>query len=151
MGNLAILVLAAGQARRMGRAKQLLPFQGKPLFLHSLDKAGHLGAGYLHLVLGAHRAEIAPLVPAEIAWSENPDWETGMSSSIRCGIEAIERDYPQADAVLILLADQPFIRIDQLQEMVRQFDELQPPILVAAYADRIGVPALFERSLFPIL
>lgn len=151
MENLAILVLAAGQASRMGRAKQLLPFQGQPLLLHSIQQTAPLHTGYLHVVLGAHCAAIVPLLPEGLPWSENPDWATGMSSSIRCGIEAIERDFPQADAVLILLADQPFIRSAQLQEMIDLFYAQSPPILVAAYAERIGVPALFERALFPVL
>lgn len=75
---------------------------------------------------------------------ENPEWQSGMSSSIRAGINEVLGD----DAVLIMLCDQPFVTADVLDNLIDTYHKTSMPIVASDYGDRRGVPALFSRELF---
>ncbi|MCG8618590.1 MAG: NTP transferase domain-containing protein, partial [Desulfobacterales bacterium] len=94
-GRFAGLILAAGKASRMGRLKQLLPYQGKPILSHTLDHAATSGVSPLILVLGCGQDRILralPEPPADVIL--NSAWEWGMASSIAAGIGHLERISP---------------------------------------------------------
>jgi molybdenum cofactor cytidylyltransferase len=99
------VVLAAGAATRFGSPKQLAPLDGRPLLQHALDATLAVPAiDRTVLVLGAHaervRAGVA-LGAAEIVVC--PDWERGLSASLRCGLRALAG----AERVVVALGDQP--------------------------------------------
>jgi CTP:molybdopterin cytidylyltransferase MocA len=98
------LVLAAGEARRFGAAKQLALLDERPLIEHALAALAALDR--VVVVLGARAAEIraaADLGRAEVVVCS--DWAEGLSASLRCGLDALAG----AGQVVVLLADQPFI------------------------------------------
>jgi molybdenum cofactor cytidylyltransferase len=103
------------------------------------------------VVLGANSAIIKEqLVPFgdSISTVYNPDWQEGMGTSIRIGIEILEK---KSDAVIILLSDQPFISKVLLQKMVQVFAKNKKPIVSCVYDEQLGVPMLFDKSIFPSL
>jgi molybdenum cofactor cytidylyltransferase len=75
----------------------------------------------------------------------NREWSVGISSSIRCGIEALAVD---CDAVLVMTIDQPFIDNDDLTRLSEAWRTHPEYIAVAAYADTIGIPVIFPRRFF---
>jgi molybdenum cofactor cytidylyltransferase len=75
----------------------------------------------------------------------NPDWQQGMGSSIRVGVENLAE---KSDLILILLSDQPFISKVLLQKMLRTFANSQNPIVSCYYNQELGVPMLFDKTVF---
>ena len=149
-GSVALLLLAAGASTRMGRPKQLLPYHGRTLLRHAAETAVATGYGPIVLVTGAvHEALVAEIAGLPIQASHNPDWATGMASSIRAGLTAVVGARPAA--VLIMLCDQPLTTPELLRQLVSQQQQCQAPIVAAAYGDTVGVPAVFDKALIPQL
>ena len=152
MKNVALIILAAGSASRMGKPKQLLNYQGNSLIFHAVKVALNSICKPVVVVLGAYAEEIKLQIdklPIQII--ENPFWETGMASSIRAGITVVNESNPELDAVIIALADQPLIRTAVFNQLVQSYQETENIIIASAYADVVGVPALFDCVLFPEL
>ena len=104
------LVLAAGASSRFGSNKLLAPLEGRPLLQHALDAVAAAGLADVVVVLG----DEAPAIEAAIAWrgerravNERPG--DGLSSSLRVGLDAAV-EVAGADAVLVVLGDQPRLR-----------------------------------------
>ncbi len=137
----------------MGRPKQLLPYRGTTLLRHAVNTAMASRCGRVIVVVGseeeAMRRELAGL-PVEIA--SNPDWPTGMGSSIRAGLALIPAPTPIAapcpSGVLIMLCDQPGITADLLDKLMNKHASEATPVVACSYAGVAGVPALFDTSLF---
>lgn len=156
--QLGIVILAAGEASRMGQPKQLLKLNKQTLLDICLAKATRLNAGTIVTVLGAHLAQTQPVVEAfgnnhseNTCWVENPKWATGMGSSIRTGVRKILEVNPFVSAILILLADQPLISLKQLKEFISFFDHTPKAIAASSYHNTFGVPAIFGLSVFEAL
>ena len=149
-GSVALLLLAAGASMRMGRPKQLLAYHGRTLLRHAAETAVGTGCAPIVLVTGAlHEALVAEVADLPIQVVHNPDWETGMASSIRAGLAAVAAAKPAA--VLIMLSDQPLVTPELLRQLVAQQLQTQAPIVAAAYGDTLGVPAVFGQALLPEL
>jgi len=129
----------------MGQPKQLLRFDGQSLLRRTTAAALTAGCDPVVVVLGALgnplRDELSGL-PAIVL--DNPDWEQGPGTSIRCGMTAIGT----ADAVTFLVCDQPFVDAEHLKRLIHAWRESGLPMAASAYADAIGVPALFDASCF---
>ncbi|MEM7556100.1 MAG: nucleotidyltransferase family protein [Cyanobacteria bacterium P01_A01_bin.84] len=150
--NIGLIILAAGSASRMGKPKQLLTYQGNSLISHIVKVGINSICEPVIVVLGAYAEQIKSQIdklPIQII--ENLDWETGMSSSIRAGVNAINHSHPQLDAVIIALADQPLISETAFNQLVQTYQTTENTIIASAYGDVIGVPALFHRTFFPEL
>lgn len=145
-------MLAAGSASRMGKLKQLLPYDGRTFVAHAIQQAVGAGFGPIVVVVGAEadavRAAIAAQ-PVEIA--QNESWRQGMGSSVAAGVQQLQEITPHAAAVAILLADQPLVTAEHLREMRTRLYTAEAPIVAAEYNDTLGVPALFRRELFGTL
>jgi molybdenum cofactor cytidylyltransferase len=149
-GPVALLLLAAGASSRMGRPKQLLPWQGRTLLRHAAETAVASGCAPVVLVTGAlHEELLAEVAGLPIQAVRNALWETGMASSIQAGLAAVAPAQPRA--VLIMLTDQPLVTPELLRQLVARQRQTQAPIVAAAYGDTLGVPAVFTRTLLPEL
>ena len=149
-GTVALLLLAAGASTRMGQPKQLLPYRGRTLLRHAADTAVATGCAPVVLVTGAlYNALAAEVADLPIQVVHNPDWQTGMASSIRAGLAAAISSQPTA--YLIMLSDQPLVAPELLLQMIAQQQQTQAPAVAAAYGDILGVPAVFNRSMLPAL
>jgi molybdenum cofactor cytidylyltransferase len=142
-GPAAGLVLAAGRSRRLGEAKQLLPYRGRTLLDATLDMARACGFSELLVALGGS----APQVRARVDLSgctviDNPDFSTGCGSSIRAGISHVT-----ASSLVLLLGDQPGVSPDS----VRRVTEVPTPIGICSYSDGLGHPFLFRQPLYSSL
>lgn len=144
-----IIILAAGASTRMGQAKQLLRIGGESLIQRAVKIA--LGTTFrpVVVVLGANREQVEPeLSGLEVLNVFNPDWPTGMGSSIATGLAFLLQQKPSAQQVLILVGDQPLLKLDTLAALVELQSQTHAPLVVSRYTNTLGVPALFSSALF---
>jgi len=138
-------VLAAGESRRFGQPKLMLPYRGVPLLRRAVDAAAEGGCSDVVVVVGAE-VTYAPLLTGTGARVVvNPSYKEGMSSSIRSGVEALP---PECTAAVILLADQPRIDGGIIHTLLETYATSGKRIVAARYGDVRGAPVLFDRALF---
>ncbi len=146
-----IIVLAAGEARRMGQPKQVMQFQGESLVQRAVQTAQSVSEKVV-VVTGAHHTLVEKDVAhLDVMTAHNSDWLTGMGSSIKVGVQKALSFSLIPDAVIIMLCDQPFVSQSLLQQLVAVHQETDRKIVASAYRNTVGVPALFSQSLFPEL
>jgi molybdenum cofactor cytidylyltransferase len=149
VGELHVIVLAAGASTRFGSPKQLVRLNGRPLLHLAVSRAVEVAGQAVTVVLGANAVDLAPLLrhtPASVVI--NRDWAEGMGSSVRTGVARVPAT---ADAVMLMLADQPAVTAEDLKRLIGTWRR-QPQCIVAAhYAGTAGVPAIFPREDFPAL
>lgn len=149
--HVAAIVLAAGMSRRMVNAapKQLLRLAAKTLLEHTLANVRGSNVDQVVLVLGAAADEIRAQVPtSELTVVVNADYAQGMGTSLRCGVAAL---FPETQAVLVVLADQPFVGSATLNQLIADYLQSRPQVLIPTYRGFRGNPVLLDRSLFPEL
>lgn len=147
--SIQVLVLAAGAATRFGSAKQLAPVNGVPMLRLALNRALSLAGAQVSVVLGAHAAEVAPVLGRlAVDVVVNRQWEEGMSSSIRAGIASVPGSVGGA---LLMLADQVGVGEGDLQRLCDTWRRNPNAIVAAQYGGGHGVPVLFPRSQFGLL
>ncbi|WP_147417657.1 nucleotidyltransferase family protein [Sphingomonas cavernae] len=147
-GNIAAILLAAGQSRRFGADDKLLAeLDGEPLGLHVARRMVELAAGRLIAVCSSAEGPLAhELGAAGFEIVSNPYPERGLSHSLAKGIKLAAEG--GAEAALVCLADMPFVSIGHLRALLAQFDPENTPVVAS---DRDGTampPALFARSVF---
>ncbi|MEQ1588226.1 MAG: nucleotidyltransferase family protein, partial [Cyclobacteriaceae bacterium] len=108
--GISILVLAAGSSSRLGQSKQLFLVEGKTLLEKSALAALNSGAEHVVVVLGAQAAlhkKVIENLPIGIVI--NDDWQKGMGNSLKVGLGHLITNYPETEAVIIMVCDQPFL------------------------------------------
>lgn len=146
---IAAVVLAAGKSSRFGRPKQLLTYRGHSLLRHTVDCARAGGCDPVVVVLGAYADDLRPELEAtETRVVVNSDWQSGLGTSVRVGVRAVQQGYPTTRGVLLLACDQPKIAADVVRNLRERFETTGARMVACEYAGTVGVPALFERSLF---
>jgi len=150
-GLVGVIVLAAGASTRLGQPKQSLPYGDSTLLAHAVAAALNARLGPVLVVLGAHGPELAQALPSGAVAVHNPDWQEGMASSIRAGLAALERGWPQAAAAIVMVCDQPSVSAGLLRRLVAAWRQGSAAAVACQYGDTVGVPALFSRSLWPEL
>jgi len=146
-----IVILAAGGSSRLGRPKQLLHWQGKNLLQHAVQTALEITTQPV-VVTGAHADQlVAALNPTQVQIVFNPEWEQGIASSIRCGLQALLNRTPTPEQVIFMVCDQPFVSADLLLNLINEQQKSGKTIVASAYAETLGIPALFEKAMFPQL
>jgi CTP:molybdopterin cytidylyltransferase MocA len=151
----AAVVLAAGSAQRFGGPKLLAPFRGRPLAAYSLDAARRAReAGLVHgvvLVIAAADLALAGLGrQAGATIVENEAAERGLASSLQRGLDTLGSDI---GAVLVMLADQPLVRVEVLAGLVAAWRARDGALFRPRYdaaPDQPGHPVLADRSLWPL-
>jgi molybdenum cofactor cytidylyltransferase len=151
--SVAAIVLAAGASRRLGHPKQLVKVNGETLVKRTIRLAEEAGAAPVMVVLGAHRETICASVQFGDAIAiVNGNWEQGLATSIRAGMEAVDAASATIDGVLLMGCDQPRLTANHLRSLIEAFELNSTPTIVAsAYAGVHGVPAVFPRNTFASL
>ena len=148
----AIILLAAGSSSRMGKPKQLLRYNGDSFLSHMLNICIEVNTGKVIVVLGANAGLLEnELNDKKVFKVINNEWAEGIASSIRCGLNALGEIEPSCDKVIFLVCDQPFVSASLLNDLINMHNETGKQIVASSYANTLGIPALFDKSLFPEL
>jgi molybdenum cofactor cytidylyltransferase len=144
-GMIAGVVLAAGLSRRMGKAKLLLPLDGKPILRWSVE------------ALQPHVDQLVVVVPPDdaairsaldglgVRFATNPQPDAGQGTSVATGVKALPRD---ATAAVIALGDQPRLPDGLLRDLLATFSSSGKPIAAPVYRGVQGTPVVFAASVF---
>jgi molybdenum cofactor cytidylyltransferase len=149
VSTVAAIVLAAGRSTRMGGPnKLLLPLGGKPVVAHAVEAALASRARPVIVVTG-HQADAVTeaLADYDVLTVHNPDYATGLASSLKAGVRAVPED---ADGALVVLGDMPAIPHQLLDHLIDAFGA-RPDATAAlpVHEGRRGNPVLLGRALFP--
>ena len=145
----AAIVLAAGASTRLGRPKQLLTIEGESLLWRTARLAIEAGFSPVIVVLGSNAEQFeSQLRDLAVRTVSNPKWPEGMASSLKCGLDAIEKLKPVPANLLILVCDQPKLSLSILQALLNKHRSMNAQITASRYAGIRGVPAIFSRAIF---
>jgi nicotine blue oxidoreductase len=135
--QVAGVLLAAGEGRRLGRPKALVELAGVPLVARGVSVLADGGASPVIVVTGAQPLQLAGVITVH-----NPDWRTGMGSSLRAGLAAVP---DSAAAAVIALVDQPLVRPAAVRRLITAF-AAGAAVAVASYGGEPRNPVLIARA-----
>ena len=147
--DLSIVILAAGDSRRLGYAKQLLVYHGDPLVRRAADNAASLHPAEVLVITGAGHSDVVPALDGSSARTvHNPHWRRGMGNSIAAGVAASRAE---ASGLMILLCDQWRIEPADLRYLATTWASDATRIVAAGFQNRQGPPVVFPSSCFDAL
>jgi molybdenum cofactor cytidylyltransferase len=150
--SVAAVVLAAGGSTRFGKPKQFALFRGETFIKRIVAAAIQAGCTPVVVVTGEDSAQVTlELTGLSVSIAPNPGWSSGVGSSIRVGVQSAMDLAGDLDASLLLSCDQPFVTAAVLLQLIQLRLTSRKRIIASAYAETLGVPALFDRSCFPDL
>jgi molybdenum cofactor cytidylyltransferase len=145
---ISAVVLAAGLSTRMGRNKLLLSFQDKALVARVADTLLASRIDEVIVVLGHETEKVrAELQGKPVRLVHNPDYQDGLSTSVRTGVDAVS---PDADGIMICLADQPLLEPADVNRIIEGFAEakqVNKSIVVPFFKGERGNPVILDASL----
>lgn len=151
MVSVAAIVLAAGGSRRLGRPKQLVQWRGRPLLEGVVSAVAGWPVSLVVVVIGAAEDEVLEAVDfGDAVVAVNPEWEEGIASSIRVGLDVLSRDR-RIDAAFIALGDQPRIPSEVPGALIAALEDSGRQAAVPKYRYERANPVLIHRSLWPRL
>jgi len=143
---ISAVILAAGKSTRLGLSKQLLEINGRTIIEHVIKNVCESTVAETIVVLGFMADKIIDKTRScNIKIVLNRAYESGMSSSLRAGLKAVNKD---ADAVIFVLADQPLVKAPVLNKLISEYERKKPLIVVPTYKGKRGNPTLVDRALF---
>jgi molybdenum cofactor cytidylyltransferase len=138
------LILAAGQSKRMGQPKMLLPWGKSTVLQTVISTFQSAGVDDVLVVTGAAREQIESLIGRSVQTVYNPDYALGeMLSSIQVGLAEKQRE---ARAVLVGLGDQPQIQDRLVQRILQTYQRTGAPLIVPSFEKHRGHPWLVGRE-----
>ena len=141
---ISAILLAAGESKRMGQPKQLLPFRGSTLLGQIVENLLQSQAAETIVVLGSQAEKIIPQIAGEpVRIVVNQEFEQGMSSSIKCGLSHISE---VADGVMIVLGDQPLIEKETIDLLIERHRQSERGIILPVYNGIRGHPVIFAMK-----
>ncbi len=146
--NIAALILAAGQSRRMGQEnKLLLPFKDETVLSHVLGQIQQAGIREIFAVTGHQRQEVEEELSChEVIFFHNDLYAEGMSTSVKLGIASLPDNI---DAVLIILGDMPNISADILKQIMANYNPaVGRSIIIPRHNGKRGNPILWDSEFF---
>ena len=154
--RLAAVILAAGESRRLGQPKQLVRVGdgagSETLLGRTVRVVREAGLDVVFVVLGAHAERVEAEAELDgVVVVRNPAWASGMASSIHAGIAAVQAGMPEAEAVMLLVCDQPRLTVEHLRGLIdASVSHANGPgtIVASEYAGVPGVPAVFPLFAF---
>ncbi|MCU0457208.1 MAG: nucleotidyltransferase family protein [Bacteroidales bacterium] len=140
MNELWSIILAAGESKRMGSPKMLLPFGRTTIIETVIENVMNSQAGDCMVVLGAESASIIRVISAwPVKYCINDDYRKGMLSSVICGFRALPESF---SAALVFPADQPLIKPRSIDMVISAFRESGRGIVIPVHEGRRGHPLL---------
>lgn len=138
--NLAGIILAAGESRRMGTPKALLELEGRTFLEVIYHRMRRAGIPRVLAVVGAGRERIQEQVrTAGLEWVVNEDYGRGQLSSLWCALGVVG----DADGAMMTLVDHPLVRAETYTRLIENFKKDPERIVVPTVRDKRGHPIVF--------
>jgi len=138
---LSAILLAAGESKRLGEPKQLMPLGKSTVLEQAIDNLLNSAVDEIIVVVGHRAEEITEAIAAKpVKIMFNPNYRQGMSTSIIAGLTLAD---PQAQAVMLALGDQPLVDSQTINKLIDEFHNHDKGIAVPTYQGRRGHPIIF--------
>ena len=150
-GAVAVIVLAAGGSRRMGRPKQFEVVDGEEMVVRAARAALASNAGPVVVVTGAEAGAVAALLGVRMPTVDvihNPRWESGQATSMQAALRALPAS---VEAAILMPVDQPYLDALLLRRLVQAWRAGADLVAPAIDGTLRGAPALFDRRFWPEL
>ncbi len=147
------VVLAAGQSKRMGQAKLLLPWGPHTILDTTLTHIKQTQVNKILLVSGGYQAQVEAIATAHaIPFVHNPNFATGeMISSLQTAVRYLQTNNQSPDGILVMLGDLPFITPNIMNQVITRFTG-DTAVVAPVHNGRRGHPMLLSHELFtPLL
>jgi molybdenum cofactor cytidylyltransferase len=138
------MILAAGESRRMGQPKLLLPFGEQTIIETVVGKVVSSKVDYTLVVLGSERDKVENKIenfPVKVAF--NPDYPSGMLSSVLCGLKTLPEE---TQAVVVVLGDQPSVSKEVIDKIIDAYQETGKGIVLPVYEKERGHPVVIDMK-----
>jgi CTP:molybdopterin cytidylyltransferase MocA len=144
---LAAAILSAGESRRMGTPKALLPYRGSTFLEHLIEVTRHPRVGLTKIVLGAGAQVIRDKLHLdEASVVINEEWEKGQLSSIQAAVRSLAN--AGTDGMILCPVDHPLVSANLVARLIEEFDSSGKLIVLPTYKGRRGHPLIFRASLY---
>ncbi|MCP4421108.1 MAG: putative selenium-dependent hydroxylase accessory protein YqeC [Chloroflexi bacterium] len=145
--RITAVILAAGQGRRMGQTKQLLPWGSTTILGQTIRNLKQTAVTNICVVSGHEAAKVEAIATAEqVDCLHNPDFATGeMISSLQTAVRQLPA---QVTAVLVMLADQPMIQAETIDQILAAYWQGKGDLIAPVYQGQRGNPVLIGRTYF---
>ena len=138
---ISAILLAAGQSKRMGEPKQLMPFRQSTIVEQAIDNLLGSAVNEVIVVVGYRAEDVIKAIAAKpIKSAVNPDYEHGMSTSIIAGLKRL---HSEVEAVMLALGDQPLVNSQTINRLIDEFRDHDKGIAIPTYQGRRGHPIIF--------
>ncbi|MEP6805790.1 MAG: nucleotidyltransferase family protein [Flavobacterium sp.] len=145
----AIVILAAGNSSRLGKPKQLLSYKNTSLLKNTISQGSLVQNTVIIVVTGAnHELAEREITASKATVIFNPDWQSGMSTSISKGLTEILRLYPEIEKCIFSVCDQPFVTTAIFENLISEHNITNNGIVASAYSETLGTPVLFHKKYF---
>lgn len=142
MDDIWAIVLAAGESKRMGFPKMLLPFNGSTMVENVIDNITGSGIVNIMVVLGAERESIIERIgKSHVRYCYNDKYREGMLSSVKCGFRYVPSG---CKAVLVFQGDQPLITNLAINAVVEAYLQSEKGIVIPVCGKKRGHPLLVD-------
>jgi molybdenum cofactor cytidylyltransferase len=146
---LSAILLAAGESKRMGKPKQLMPLGSSTILEQAIDNLLNSAVDEIIVVLGHKAEEITETIASKpVKIMVNSNYQQGMSTSIIAGLILVD---PQAQAIMLALGDQPLVDSQTINQLIDEFHNHDKSIVVPTYRGRRGHPIIFAIKYKPEL
>lgn len=147
--KIGIVILAAGNSSRLGRPKQLLKFKEKSLLENVISEASKTKNSIVVVVFGSNHELIeSEITDTKIEKVFNPEWESGISSSIVKGLSKLLELNPDCQKCIFTVCDQLFITTSLFENLIQKSQKNNKGIAASAYSETLGTPVLFHQKYF---
>lgn len=138
---ISAILLAAGQSKRMGELKQLMPFGQSTIVEQAVDNLLGSAVNEVIVVVGYKAEDVIKAIAAKpIKLAINPDYEQGMSTSIIAGLNLV---HGRVQGVMLVLGDQPLVNSQTINSLIEEFYNHDKGIAVPTYQGKRGHPIIF--------
>jgi molybdenum cofactor cytidylyltransferase len=144
MDEIWSIILAAGESKRMGSPKMLLPFKGRSMIENVISNISKSKADEIIVVLGAYFDELSLLMKRlDVSYCFNDNYMKGMLSSVQCGFKNLPQNYK---AALVFQGDQPLIPPAVVDRVIDEYIRSGKGIIVPVFNSRRGHPLLVDKK-----